>query len=105
MSVGGAGTPEAGASAPPGPLPSQPWRALAPAKGGRPAPIVTLPVTLGAHAAQTERDMAEARKRTAFDPARIEDVLRDGRIDNETRHNMIKVLDSDDLFYDWKKRM
>lgn len=49
--------------------------------------------------------MAEARKRTAFDPARIEDVLRDGRIDNETRHNMIKVLDSDDLFYDWKKRM
>ena len=106
MSVSATSTPEAGASA--AALTTSgtsTWKPLSAPKGGRSGPIVTLPVPLGAHAAQTEKDMAAARQRTAFDTKRIEDVLRDGRIDNETRLNMIRVLDNDELFCDWKKRM
>ncbi|PWN92680.1 acyl-CoA oxidase [Acaromyces ingoldii] len=81
------------------------WQALGPAKAGGLVPRVTLPVPIGDHAARTEKDMAEARARTAFDPAKIEEVLRDGRVDNATRKHVIDVLDQDEVFGDWKKRM
>lgn len=102
MSSISSSTPAAGAGA----VPSlQQWRPLAEPKSGDPAAKVTLPVPIGAHAAQTEKDMAAARARTAFEPARIEEVLRDGRIDNESRLTIVKVLDSDPVFGSWKKRM
>jgi acyl-CoA oxidase len=81
------------------------WRPLGPAPPGQPAPRVTLPVPLGSHAGNTERDIKEARARTAFDPERIEDVLRDGRIDNSTRKALIDTLQKDPLFADFKKKM
>ncbi|MCO5566010.1 hypothetical protein L7F22_019685 [Adiantum nelumboides] len=81
------------------------WKPLSTPKSGDPAARVTLPIPIGPHAKQTEKDIEAARARTAFDPKKIEHILRDGRIDNETRHTMIKTLDSDEVFGNWKKRM
>lgn len=81
------------------------WRALDTPRAGDPAAKVTLPVPIGAHASQTEKDMADARARTDFDPKRIEEVLRDGRIDNETRLTIVNTLNNDPVFGSWKKRM
>ena len=68
-------------------------------------PRVTLPIPMGATAAQTSADIEAARARTAFDPRAIEECLRDGRIDNEARHKVVATLDKDEVFGDWKKRM
>ncbi|PWN47316.1 acyl-CoA oxidase [Violaceomyces palustris] len=81
------------------------WRPLGPPDSRGIVQKVSLPIPIGAHAAQTEKDMAEARARTAFDPQRIEEVLRDGRIDNETRKQIIDVMLKDPVFVDWKKRL
>jgi acyl-CoA oxidase len=81
------------------------WKALGATPPGQPTPRVTLPIPLGSHAANTEKDMAEARARCAFDPAKIEEVLRDGRIDNDTRKGIVQVLEKDPLFSDFKKKM
>lgn len=94
-------SPEAAAAASQGPQ----WRALGPAPPGQPTPQVTLPIPLGKHAGNTEKDIQAARARAAFDPARIEEVLRDGRIDNPTRKAMLVVLQKDALFADFKKKM
>lgn len=73
--------------------------------GSAPLPHVTLPIAMGAHATRTIEDMAQARARTAFDPARVEEVLRDSRIDNESRKKVIGTLEKDEVFRGWKKRM
>lgn len=84
---------------------SSQWRPLGPAPPGQPTPRVTLPVPLGQTAANTEKDIQDARARSAFDPSRIEEVLRDGRIDNFTRKALVSVLEKDPLFSDFKKKM
>ncbi|UZJ55372.1 hypothetical protein CBS101457_004692 [Exobasidium rhododendri] len=81
------------------------WQPLGFQPPGKAIPRVTLPIPLGSHAANTEKDMAEARARVAFDPAKIEEVLRDGRIDNPTRKAIVKALQHDELFSDFKKKM
>lgn len=81
------------------------WRPLGLAPPGQPTPRVTLPVPLGQTATNTEKDIQEARAKSAFDPAKIEEVLRDGRIDNSTRKALVEVLKNDLLFADFKKKM
>lgn len=66
---------------------------------------VSLPVPIGHVAANTSRDIEAARSQAKFDPSKIEDVIRDGRIDNESRKKIIETLDKDEVFGDWKKRM
>ncbi|KDN43088.1 acyl-CoA oxidase [Tilletiaria anomala UBC 951] len=68
-------------------------------------PQVSLPIPMGKVAAQTSIDMANARAQTAFDPARIEEVIRDGRIDNASRQKIVKTLQDDEVFADWKLKM
>lgn len=65
---------------------------------------IGLPVPLGQHAVQTSRDMAAARARTDFDPRKIHDVLRDGRLTLEDRQGVLQVVHADPLLKDWKKR-
>lgn len=84
---------------------SSEWRPLGPADSRGVVPRVTLPIPIGQHAAQTEKDIQEARARTAFDPTKIEEVLRDGRIDNSSRKEIIRVMLEDPIFVDWKKRL
>ncbi|KAN0066149.1 hypothetical protein ACQY0O_000243 [Thecaphora frezii] len=73
--------------------------------GKWPAARVTLPIPMGETAARTARDIEEARSRTAFDPARIEEVIRDARIDNAARKSVMATLAKDEVFGTWKKRM
>lgn len=72
---------------------------------GSSAAQVTLPVPIGDVALNTVKDIDAARQQAAFDPARIEETIRDGRIDNESRRKIISTLDQDEVFGDWKKRM
>lgn len=66
---------------------------------------VQLPVPIGEVALNTSKDMEHARALAKFDPSKIEEVIRDGRIDNESRKKIIETLDRDEVFGDWKKRM
>ncbi|EST07912.1 Acyl-CoA oxidase/dehydrogenase, central domain protein [Kalmanozyma brasiliensis GHG001] len=66
---------------------------------------VTLPIPMGEVAARTSVDMATARAAASFDPTRIEETLRDARIDNESRIKVMTVLSKDPIFANWKKRM
>jgi acyl-CoA oxidase len=70
-----------------------------------PTPRVTLPIPMGKVAVQTALDMQYARSQAAFNPAKIEEVVRDSRIDNETRVGVVSVLARDEVFGDWKKKM
>ncbi|CAO1628300.1 unnamed protein product [Jaminaea pallidilutea] len=72
--------------------------------GAKTTPKVTLPVPIGDVAINTSKDIEQARSRAAFDPLKIEETIRDGRIDNESRRKIVTTLDADDLFGDWKKR-
>ncbi len=49
--------------------------------------------------------MANARAAARFDPAKIEEVLRDSRVDNDTRLAVVRRLERDEVFGDWKKKM
>ncbi len=72
--------------------------------GGWPAAKVTLPIPIGEVAIRTAQDISAARKRVQFDPARIEEVIRDSRIDNDSRKKVMNVLSNDPIFGNWKKR-
>lgn len=80
---------------------------LGTAKGaaGSNPPQVTLPVPIGQVALNTAKDIEAARTAAQFDPTKIEETIRDGRIDNESRRKIIDTLDQDEMFGDWKKRM
>lgn len=95
----------AGVPTPTQSLTSTSYTPLAKPEANGAVPRVTLSIPLGKTAAQTSADMDSARARTSFEPLRIEEVLRDGRIDNATRHEVIATLDKDEVFGDWKKRM
>ncbi|PWN45795.1 acyl-CoA oxidase [Ceraceosorus guamensis] len=84
---------------------SSTYQPLGESKTGGRVPRVTLPVPIGNVASQTATDMQAARGKAAFDPAKIESILRDGRIDNDSRVKVVQTLDKDELFGDWKKRM
>ncbi|CEH12833.1 acyl-oxidase [Ceraceosorus bombacis] len=84
---------------------SSTYQPLGESKSGGRVPRVTLPVPIGNVASQTATDMQAARGKAAFDPAKIESILRDGRIDNDSRVKVVQTLDKDELFGDWKKRM
>lgn len=73
--------------------------------GGWPAAKVTLPIPMGPVAARTSVDIATARSSVDFDPSRIEDTLRDARIDNQSRIAVMTILSKDPIFGNWKKRM
>jgi acyl-CoA oxidase len=66
---------------------------------------VTLPIPIGPVALHTAQDIEHARSAAQFDPARIEEIIRDGRIDNDSRRKIITALDKDEVFGDWKKRV
>lgn len=66
---------------------------------------VSLPIPIGEVALNTSNDIEKARSQAQFDPSKIEQVIRDGRIDNESRKKIIQTLDKDEMFGDWKKRM
>lgn len=69
------------------------------------APQYSLAVPLGEHAARTEADMVATRTATAFDPKKIEVVMRDGRLSWEKRQAVLKVIQAEPLLVTWKKRM
>lgn len=73
--------------------------------GDHPPAKVTLSIPMGETAARTARDMLEARSKIAFDPTKIEEVLRDARIDNASRKRVMDTLSKDPIFGIWKKRM
>ncbi|EPQ31911.1 uncharacterized protein PFL1_00110 [Pseudozyma flocculosa PF-1] len=81
------------------------YQPLSEPSGKWPAAKVTLPIPMGETAARTARDIEEARTKTAFDPSKIEEVIRDARIDNESRKRVMGTLSTDDVFGTWKKRM
>ncbi|CAO1634974.1 unnamed protein product [Sympodiomycopsis kandeliae] len=66
---------------------------------------VSLPIPIGEVASNTSRDIERARGQAQFDPSKIEEIIRDGRIDNDSRKKIIETLDKDEVFGDWKKRM
>lgn len=72
---------------------------------GAPAPHISLPIPIGDVAINTSKDIEVARSKAAFDPTKIEEIIRDGRIDNDSRKKIIDTLDRDEVFGDWKKRM
>lgn len=80
------------------------WRPLGASLPGQPIPRVTLPIAMGEHASRTEKDMEEARARTSFNPVKIEEVLRDGLINNSTRKKVLNTLKKDAVFANFKKR-
>jgi len=80
------------------------FQPLGDAIGKTPQPKVTLPIPIGRVAELTSQDMIKARDARRFDPSKIEEVLRDGRIDNATRIEMTEVLSKDEYFGNWKKR-
>ncbi|KAL9934189.1 hypothetical protein V8E36_006645 [Tilletia maclaganii] len=71
-----------------------------------PLPPLTLTATaVGPVAEQCAKDAANARALTAFNPDKIEDVIRDGRIDNPSRKAVIDVMRNDPVFSKLKKRL
>ncbi|GAC76948.1 oxidase, peroxisomal [Moesziomyces antarcticus] len=73
--------------------------------GDWPAAKVTLSIPMGEVAARTSQDIAKARAAADFAPERIEEVLRDSRIDNDSRKKVMNTLAKDPIFGNWKKRM
>lgn len=72
---------------------------------GSSVPKVILPVPIGNIAINTSKDIEAARSNAAFEPQKIEEIIRDGRIDNVSRKKIIDTLEKDEVFGDWKKRM
>ncbi|KAE8213277.1 hypothetical protein CF327_g3188 [Tilletia walkeri] len=68
-------------------------------------PLALTKTPIGPVAQQTAKDAQHARTQTAFDPMAIENIIRDGRIDNETRREVIGVMRSDPVFNNLKKRL
>ncbi|KAL9940609.1 hypothetical protein V8E36_000097 [Tilletia maclaganii] len=64
-----------------------------------PLPSLTLTTTaVGPVAEQCAEDAANARALITFDPDKIEDVIRDGRIDSPCRKAVIDVMCNDPVF-------
>ncbi|CAD6889466.1 unnamed protein product, partial [Tilletia caries] len=68
-------------------------------------PLALTKTPIGPVAQQTAKDAADARTKTTFDPAEIEKVIRNGRIDNETRHEVIDVMRNDPVVSNLTKRL
>ncbi|KAE8237985.1 hypothetical protein A4X06_0g9036, partial [Tilletia controversa] len=70
-----------------------------------PSPSPRSKTPIGPVAQQTAKDAADARTKTTFDPAEIEKVIRNGRIDNETRHEVIDGMRNDPVVSNLTKRL
>ncbi|KAK0548679.1 hypothetical protein OC845_003468 [Tilletia horrida] len=68
-------------------------------------PLALTSTPIGSVAQQTAKDAAHARTLTAFDPYAIEKVIRDGRIDNDSRREVIDIMRNDPVFANLKKRL
>ncbi|KAK0557968.1 hypothetical protein OC844_005447 [Tilletia horrida] len=68
-------------------------------------PLALTSTPIGPVAERCAKDAAHARSLTAFDPTKIENVIREGRLDNATRREVVDVMRADPVFANLKKRL